>query len=83
MCQADSCIAEMTISSTHCRYLEGVENFDAAVYGVSPAEALVLDPQQRLMLEVQCFTDGSTSSAGPSVYHCTIESMRDKLYACA
>ena len=33
------------------RYLEGVEEFDAAVFGISPAEALVLDPQQRLMLE--------------------------------
>ena len=35
------------------RYLEGVEDFDAAVFGISPAEALVLDPQQRLMLEAR------------------------------
>ena len=32
-----------------------VELFDAAVYGVSASEALVLDPQQRLMLEVSFF----------------------------
>ena len=35
-----------------CRYLHDVEKFDAAVFGITPAEALVLDPQQRLMLEV-------------------------------
>ncbi len=35
------------------RFLEGVEAFDAGLYGVSPSEALVMDPQQRLMLEVR------------------------------
>ena len=34
------------------RFLTDVEDFDAALYGVSPAEAAVLDPQQRLILEV-------------------------------
>ncbi len=29
-----------------------MEDFDAALYGVSPSEAAVLDPQQRLILEV-------------------------------
>lgn len=29
-----------------------MEDFDAAVYGISPPEAVVLDPQHRLMLEV-------------------------------
>lgn len=29
-----------------------VECFDAACFGIQPSEALVLDPQQRLMLEV-------------------------------
>ncbi|GGQ16155.1 phthioceranic/hydroxyphthioceranic acid synthase [Streptomyces virginiae] len=32
-------------------FLEGIDEFDAAFFGVSPREAEVLDPQQRLMLE--------------------------------
>lgn len=32
--------------------MNGVEEFDAAAFGIHPSEALVLDPQQRLMLEV-------------------------------
>ena len=28
-----------------------VENFDAACFGIHASEALVMDPQQRLMLE--------------------------------
>ena len=35
-----------------CRYLDDVESFDAAYFGISPTEAVVLDPQQRLILEV-------------------------------
>lgn len=34
------------------RFMEGVEGFDAAAFHISPSEACVLDPQQRLMLEV-------------------------------
>ncbi|CAL8465604.1 g5140 [Coccomyxa elongata] len=33
------------------RFMNGVEEFDAASFGIQPSEALVLDPQQRLMLE--------------------------------
>ncbi|WUH89160.1 SDR family NAD(P)-dependent oxidoreductase [Streptomyces sp. NBC_00433] len=33
-------------------FVDGVENFDAAFFGVSPREAAAIDPQQRLMLEV-------------------------------
>jgi acyl transferase domain-containing protein len=32
--------------------MSGVEDFDAATFGILPSEALVLDPQQRLMLQV-------------------------------
>ncbi len=33
-------------------FLDAVEDFDAAFFGVSPAEATALDPQHRLLLEV-------------------------------
>ncbi len=34
------------------RWLEGVEQFDAAAFGIGVSEALLIDPQHRLMLEV-------------------------------
>ena len=33
------------------RWLDGVERFDAAAFGIGVLEALLIDPQQRLMLE--------------------------------
>ncbi|WP_258564819.1 type I polyketide synthase, partial [Streptomyces sp. WELS2] len=36
----------------HGGYLDRVDGFDAAFFGVSPREAVGMDPQQRLMLEL-------------------------------
>ena len=40
--------------ASHCRFgsfLEGVELFDCAAFGISHSEVLLLDPQQRLLME--------------------------------
>ncbi len=34
-----------------CAYVEGIEQFDAGFFRISPVEAQLLDPQQRMMLE--------------------------------
>ncbi|WP_329050612.1 type I polyketide synthase [Streptomyces violaceus] len=35
-------------------YLDDIEGFDADFFGITPREAEVMDPQQRLVLEVSC-----------------------------
>ena len=45
---------EATVQSKACRfgaYLDGLDQFDASFFRISPVEAQLLDPQQRLMLE--------------------------------
>ncbi|KAI1116063.1 6-methyl salicylic acid synthase [Nemania sp. NC0429] len=44
--------AEIEKTTKRGYYLDAVENFDAAFFGISPKEAEQMDPQQRLSLEV-------------------------------
>ncbi|MGW4023560.1 beta-ketoacyl synthase N-terminal-like domain-containing protein, partial [Streptomyces sp. NPDC005009] len=41
-----------TIATTRGGYLDDIAGFDADFFGISPGEAAMLDPQQRLMLEL-------------------------------
>ena len=47
--------AEAAVQNDACRFgafIDGIDQFDAAFFRISPVEAQLLDPQQRLMLEV-------------------------------
>ena len=47
--------AETATQNDACRFgafIDGIDQFDAAFFRISPVEAQLLDPQQRLMLEV-------------------------------
>ena len=64
-------------------FLGGVDLFDAPAMGVSPAEALLMDPQQRLVM--QCFsgaaqhfpTNVDRHDSGPRHSSCTKPSLND------
>ena len=43
-------------------YLDELDQFDAAFFRISPVEAQLLDPQQRLMLETSWRVDRRNSS---------------------
>uniref|UniRef100_UPI0012FBA60D polyketide synthase n=1 Tax=Nocardia asiatica TaxID=209252 RepID=UPI0012FBA60D len=50
--------------------LEGIENFDAEFFGISPAEAAVMDPQQRLFFEtaVEAIEDAGLTTDRVAVF---------------
>jgi acyl transferase domain-containing protein len=45
-------------------FLDGVERFDPEAVGMTPAEALLVDPQQRLVMEAFGNVAATTRAAG-------------------
>ena len=44
-------ISELGSACRYCAYVDGIDQFDASFFRISPVEAHLLDPQQRMMLE--------------------------------
>jgi acyl transferase domain-containing protein/acyl carrier protein/NAD(P)-dependent dehydrogenase (short-subunit alcohol dehydrogenase family) len=79
--RGDNCISEQTVErwhwpegidpySEHCGiglggYLDNIAGFDAALFGVTPKEAELMDPQQRILLELSwaCIEDAGYSKS--------------------
>lgn len=55
-------------------FLDGIEAFDPEAVGMTPAEAVLVDPQQRLVMEA--FGDAVAMTAAAGVYSRCVGRMR-------
>lgn len=66
--------ADVTLPA-HVAHIDGIESFDASFFSISPAEAELMDPQQRIVMEMswQCIEDagydvGTLSGSATGVF---------------
>ena len=59
---ADVVPGSMAINAPFAAFCDRVAEFDAAAFGLSPTEAVTVDPQQRLLMEE---TAGALADAAP------------------
>ena len=43
------------LRTRHAGFIDGIEQFDASLFGIAGAEAELMDPQHRLLMEVSCW----------------------------